>query len=63
MEEMGKCGWDNNFLAAIQHLLDGERHEEVLCELLDGQYAAIINAILRGIADPETLKPLLEEEE
>jgi tetratricopeptide (TPR) repeat protein len=50
----------NNFAVAIHRILEGERDEDVLCERLNGNEAAIINAILRGIADPETLKPLLE---
>jgi len=50
-----------NLAAAIRHIWDGERDEEVLCEPLDFEKAPIINAILRGIENPETLKELLEE--
>jgi tetratricopeptide (TPR) repeat protein len=53
----------NNFAVAIQWILEGERDEDVLCEQLDFEEAPIINAILRGIADPETLKLLLEGQE
>ena len=62
LEGIAKRGFDN-FSAAIRRLLEGERDEDVVCEPLDGEEAAIINAILRGIADPETLKPLLEGQE
>ncbi|KAB8317192.1 tetratricopeptide repeat protein [Tolypothrix campylonemoides VB511288] len=47
-------------MAAIHRILDGERDQEVLCEPLNGTEAAIINAILQGIADPQTLEALLE---
>ena len=50
-----------NLVTAIRAILKGERDEEVLCEPLDYDDAAIISAILEGIADPETLKPLLGE--
>jgi tetratricopeptide (TPR) repeat protein len=59
LEEIAKRGW-GNLVAAIHRLLEGERDEEVLCERLHYTESMIINAILRGIADPETLKPLLE---
>jgi hypothetical protein len=59
LEELVKRGW-NNLVAAIHQVLEGERNEDVLCELLNFEEAPIINAILRGIADPETLKLLLE---
>jgi tetratricopeptide (TPR) repeat protein len=52
-----------NLVATIHLILDGERDENMLCEQLGGEDTAIINAILRGIADPETLKPLLEGQE
>ncbi|MFN6567695.1 tetratricopeptide repeat protein [Dendronalium sp. ChiSLP03b] len=61
LEEMVKKGWDN-FVAAIRLVLDGERDEDVLCESLDLDNSMIINAILRGIADPNTLNELLEEQ-
>jgi len=45
-----EIGADNNLMATIQRILDGEREEAVLCEPLDYKEDAIINAILRGIA-------------
>jgi hypothetical protein len=51
--------WDN-LVRAIHRILEGERDEDVLCEPLDMEDSMIINAILRGIADPQTLKLLLE---
>jgi tetratricopeptide (TPR) repeat protein len=62
LAEWVKAGW-NNLVLAIHQVLEGERDEDVLCEPLNFEEAAIINAILRGIADPEALKPLLEGQE
>ncbi len=63
LEEGVKNGW-GNLVAAIHHLLEGERDVDVLCEgLAHLESSMIIYAILRGIADPETLKPLLEGQE
>jgi tetratricopeptide (TPR) repeat protein len=44
---------------ALDRILAGERDEDLLCEPLHYEGAMIIHAILQGIADPETLKPLL----
>jgi len=44
-EQMGT----GNLVAAIQRIFDGEREIEVLCESLDYQGGAVIDAILRGI--------------
>jgi tetratricopeptide (TPR) repeat protein len=62
MEEVVKAG-RGNLVAAIHRVLEGEPDEDMLCELLNMEDSMIINAILRGIADPETLKPLLEGQE
>ncbi len=62
LKRMAEGGW-GNLVAAIGRILEGERDEEVLFEGLDGEDSMIITAILRGIADPETLKPFLEGEE
>ena len=59
LEEWVKAGW-GNLVAAIHRILKGERDKDVLCEGLYLEDSMIIYAILRGIADPETLKPLLE---
>ncbi|MFN6525988.1 tetratricopeptide repeat protein [Nostoc sp. ChiSLP03a] len=61
LEQWAKNG-SGNFVAAIRLIFDGERDEDVLCEPLNFNDAPIINAILRGIADPDTLNELLEEE-
>ena len=58
MEIVRKEG--ENLVAVIHRVLDGERDEEVLYEPLNYVEADIINAILRGIEEPETLKELLE---
>jgi hypothetical protein len=57
------AGDGRNLAAAIRQILEGERDEDVLCEPLNENESPIIGAILRGIADPETLKPLLAGEE
>jgi tetratricopeptide (TPR) repeat protein len=44
-EQMGT----GNLVAAIQRIFDGERDIEVLCESLDYQGGAVIDAILRGL--------------
>lgn len=58
LEEWTQAGW-GHLVAAIREILKGERDEDVLCESLDLAESMIIYAILRGIADPETLKLLL----
>lgn len=55
-------GW-TNLVAALRSLLAGERNADVLCQGLDYEDSMIVEAILRGIADPETLKDLIPEEE
>ncbi|BAY91818.1 MULTISPECIES: tetratricopeptide repeat protein [unclassified Tolypothrix] len=61
LEELIKAGLVN-LVAAIHLILDGERDEDLLCEPLDFYDAPIINAILRGIADRNTLNELLDEQ-
>ncbi|MBD2214530.1 tetratricopeptide repeat protein [Nostoc linckia FACHB-104] len=48
-----------NLVAAIRRILAGERDENILCEPLDSEESMIISAILRGIADPQSLAALL----
>ncbi|MCP4699661.1 MAG: tetratricopeptide repeat protein [Gammaproteobacteria bacterium] len=60
LTQMAEQGW-GDLATAIRRILDGERDEEVLCEPLDGEDAAIITTILQGIQDPESLKELMEE--
>ncbi|BAY29101.1 TPR domain protein [Nostoc carneum NIES-2107] len=48
-----------NFVAAIRRILAGERDENILCEPLNLENSMIISAILRGIADPQSLEALL----
>ena len=52
--------WQKLF-AAIRRILAGERDENILCEQLDLEDSMIIYAILRGIADPQSLEALLEK--
>ncbi|MBC1240255.1 CHAT domain-containing protein [Nostoc sp. 2RC] len=53
-------GWQN-LDAAIRRILVGERDENILCEPLNLEESMIISAILRGIADPQSLEALLAE--
>ncbi|QLE40439.1 CHAT domain-containing protein [Nostoc sp. C052] len=50
-----------NLVAAIRHILAGERDENILCEPLNLEDSMIISAILWGIADPQSLAALLAE--
>jgi hypothetical protein len=48
-----------NLVSAVRQILNGQRDEDILCEKLDVIESQIVVAILRGIADPETLKNIL----
>ncbi|BAZ00019.1 TPR domain protein [Tolypothrix tenuis PCC 7101] len=48
-----------NLVAAIRRILADERDENILCEPLNLEQSMIISAILRGIADPQSLAALL----
>lgn len=50
-----------NLVAAIRRILAGERDENILCRQLNLEDSMIIYAILRGIADPQSLEALLAE--
>ncbi|MCI5163889.1 MAG: tetratricopeptide repeat protein, partial [Candidatus Electrothrix sp. AX5] len=49
LDELTEQGWDD-LVAAIESILSGERDEAALCEPLDYEDAAVIRAILEGIA-------------
>ncbi|MCI5132103.1 MAG: hypothetical protein D3904_11415, partial [Candidatus Electrothrix sp. EH2] len=50
LDELTEQGWDD-LVDAIECILDGERDEAALFEPLDYKEAAVIRAILEGIAD------------
>jgi tetratricopeptide (TPR) repeat protein len=50
-------GW-TKLVETLRRILDGERDEDALCEPLDFEDSAIVGPVLRGIADPESLKTL-----
>ncbi len=52
-------GW-GNMVAAIRRVLDGERDPEALCEPLNYRDALIVQTILAGIRDPESIRDLTE---
>jgi tetratricopeptide (TPR) repeat protein len=51
-------GGRTRLVASLRRILDSERGEDALCEPLDGEDAVIVQAVLRGIADPESLKAI-----
>jgi tetratricopeptide (TPR) repeat protein len=56
-----RLGW-TKLAAALRRLIAGERHADLLCEHLDIEDSMIIEAIVRGLADPSTLSDLLPRE-
>jgi Tetratricopeptide repeat len=57
MAGMVERGW-TKLVEVLRRILDGERDEDVLCERLDREDSIIVGAVLRGIADPESLKEI-----
>jgi len=55
-------GW-TNLVAAIRRILAGERNADILCDSLDAEPSMIVETILQGLADPNTLADLLPQEE
>lgn len=55
-------GW-TNLVAAIRHVLGGERDADELCEPLDSEDSMVVEAILAGLVDPSSLADLLPSEE
>ena len=45
---------------AIRRIWSGQRDPMTLCRGLDEEDSMIIQAILQGLADPDSLKPLIE---
>jgi tetratricopeptide (TPR) repeat protein len=54
LEAMAKRGW-GQLVAAIRHILDGERNVDVLSKPLDREDALIVQVTLQGIENPDTL--------
>ncbi len=54
-------GW-TNLVAAIRRILAGERDADALCSALDHEDSMIVDAILAGLADPNTLSDLMSSE-
>jgi len=50
-------GW-SRLVAAIRHILDGERDTEALCEPLDVEDSMVIETILHALTDPSSLADL-----
>jgi tetratricopeptide (TPR) repeat protein len=50
-------GW-TKLVEALRRILDGDRDEDALCEPLDPADSAMVGAVLRSIADPDSLKTI-----
>jgi hypothetical protein len=57
LAERGEHGW-TKLVEALRRVLDGERDEDVLYEPLDREDSVILQAVLRGIADPASLEDI-----
>jgi tetratricopeptide (TPR) repeat protein len=57
LASMVEHGW-TSLVGALRRILDGERDEDALCTSLDREDSSIVMAVLRGIADPATLKEI-----
>ena len=54
---MVERGWIR-LVEVLRHILDGERDKDALSEPLDREDSVIVGAVLRGVADPESLKAI-----
>jgi tetratricopeptide (TPR) repeat protein len=61
MAGMFERGW-TRLVEALCHVLDGERDEDALCEPLDREDSMIVQSVLRGIADAESLNDIPSSE-
>jgi len=52
-------GWAN-LVAAIRRILDGERDADVLCEPLGYEDGLIVQTILEGLRDPDSIRDLTD---
>jgi tetratricopeptide (TPR) repeat protein len=65
LEQSLEAGVDRGWTASVEvlhRILDGERDEDALWEPLDPEDSVIVQSVLRGIADPESLKAIPSSE-
>ena len=62
LEPMILHGW-GNLVAAIRRILDGGRDADALCEPLDREDALIVQTILEGLRDPDSVRDLTEPQD
>jgi tetratricopeptide (TPR) repeat protein len=61
LPDLERRGW-TGLVAAIRRILAGERDADALCTPLDFEDSMIIETILAGLADPDSLSDLLPSE-
>ncbi len=61
LPDLEQRGW-TNLVTAIRRILAGERDADALCAALDFEDSMIIETILTGLADPQTLADLMPSE-
>lgn len=59
LTRMTEHGW-TALVTALRRVLAGERDADLLCEPLDAEDSLIVETLLAALADPESLRPLLE---
>lgn len=59
LTRMTEHGW-TALVTALRRVLAGERDADLLCEPLDAEDSLIVDTLLAALADPESLRPLLE---
>lgn len=59
LTRMSEYGW-TALVNALRRVLAGERDADLLCEPLDAEDSLIVDTLLAALADPESLRPLLE---
>ena len=59
LTQIDERGW-TALVTALRRVLSGEREADLLCETLDLEDSMIVETLLTALADPESLRPLLE---
>ncbi len=59
LTRMTEHGW-TALVTALRRVLAGERDADLLCDPLDAEDSLIVETLLAALADPESLRPLLE---
>ncbi len=59
LTQMAGRGW-SPLVTALRRVLAGERDADLLCDPLDAEDSLIVETLVAALADPESLRPLLE---